>query len=173
MERIVTKRHVPTKGVMLYSERKETTMEDKLTLLDESFIEKMADLFKKAFAGEPWNDDWSDRVQLLEYVKEISGGYNALNYGIVRDGKLVAMTLGMVRHWWEGTNYNIEELCVDPDFQGQGIGSRLLKLVEEEIKQKGFHGIFLQTDSDKPAFKFYTKNGFNNLEKHVSLYKGV
>ena len=148
-------------------------MEDKLTELDESYIERMADLFQKAFAGEPWNDDWSDRAQLLEYVQEISGGRNALNYGIVRDGKLAAMALGMVRHWWEGTNYNIEELCVDPSLQGQGLGTRLLKLVEEEIKKKGFHGIFLQTDIDKPAFKFYTKNGFNNLEKHVSLYKSV
>ena len=148
-------------------------MEDKFTELDESYIERMADLFQKAFAGEPWNDDWSDRAQLLEYVKEISGGRNALNYGIVRDGKLAAMALGMVRHWWEGTNYNIEELCVDPNLQGQGLGTRLLKLVEEEIKKKGFNGIFLQTDIDKPAFKFYTKNGFNNLEKHVSLYKSV
>ena len=122
------------------------TIEDSLTLLDESYIEQMADLFKKAFAGEPWNDDWSDHTQLLEYVKEISGGYNALNYGIIRDGKLAAMTLGMVRHWWEGTNYNIEELCVAPALQGQGIGTRLLKLVSEEIKKKGCHGIFLQTE---------------------------
>ena len=122
------------------------TIEDSLTLLDESYIEQMADLFKKAFAGEPWNDDWSDRTQLLEYVKEISGGYNALNYGIIRDGKLAAMTLGMVRHWWEGTNYNIEELCVAPALQGQGIGTRLLKLVSEEIKKKGCDGIFLQTE---------------------------
>lgn len=149
------------------------TIEDSLTLLDESYIKQMADLFKKAFAGEPWNDDWNDRTQLLEYVKEISGGYNALNYGIIRDGKLAAMTLGMVRHWWEGTNYNIEELCVDPALQGQGIGTRLLKLVSEEIKKKGYHGIFLQTDSDKPAFKFYLKNGFNNLETHVSLFKNI
>ena len=148
-------------------------MEDKLTLLDDSYIEQMADLFKKAFAGEPWNDDWSDRTQLLEYVKEISGGYNALNYGLVRDGKLVAMALGMIRHWWEGTNYNIEELCVDPIFQGQGIGTHFMTLIEDEIRKKGLHGIFLQTDSDKPAFKFYTKNGFKNLEAHVSLYKSV
>ena len=148
-------------------------MEEKLISLDESRVEQMADLFKKAFAGEPWNDDWSDRSQLLEYVKEISGGRNALNYGLVRGEKIVAMALGMVRHWWEGTNYNIEELCVDPDFQGQGIGTRLLKLVEEDVKKKGFHGIFLQTDSDKPAFKFYEKNGFFNLEKHVSLYKSL
>ena len=148
-------------------------MEDKLTLLDVSYIEQMADLFKKAFAGEPWNDDWSDRAQLLEYVKEISSNCNALNYGLVRDGKLVAMALGMIRHWWEGTNYNIEELCVDPNFQGQGIGTRFMSLIEDEIREKGLHGIFLQTDSDKPAFKFYMKNGFKNLEAHVSLYKSL
>ena len=148
-------------------------MEDKLTLLDESYIEQMADLFKKAFAGEPWNDNWSDRAQLLEYVKEISKNYNALNFGLLRDGKLIAMSIGMIRHWWEGTNYNIEELCVDPDFQGQGIGTRFMSLIEDEIRKKGLYGIFLQTDSDKPAFKFYMKNGFKNLEAHVSLYKSV
>ena len=148
-------------------------MEDKLTLLDESYIEQMADLFKKAFAGEPWNDDWSDRTQLLEYIKEISSSYNALNYGLVRDGKLIAMSIGMIRHWWEGTNYNIEEFCVDPDFQGQGMGTRFMELIEDEIRKKGLHGIFLQTDSDKPAYKFYMKNGFKNLDAHVSLYKSV
>ena len=148
-------------------------MEEKLTLLDDSYLEQMADLFKKAFAGVPWNDDWSDRAQLLEYIKEISCSYNALNYGLVRDGKLIAMSIGMIRHWWEGTNYNIEELCVDPDFQGQGMGTRFMSLIEKEIKIKGLHGIFLQTDSDKPAYKFYMKNGFKNLDAHVSLYKSV
>ena len=34
-------------------------------------------------------------------------------------------------------------------------------------------GIFLQTDSDKPAYKFYHKNGFKDLAKHVSLFKGI
>jgi len=148
-------------------------MEDKLTLLDDSYLEQMAELFKKAFAGEPWNDDWSDRTQLREYIKEISSSYNALNYGLIRDGKLIAMSIGMIRHWWEGTNYNIEEFCVAPDFQGQGIGTFFMKLIEEEIRKKNLNGIFLQTDSDKPAYKFYMKNDFKNLEAHVSLYKSV
>ena len=148
-------------------------MEETLILLDESYLDQMADLFKKAFAGEPWHDDWSDRTQLLEYIKEISNGYNVLNYGLVCDGKLIAMSVGMIRHWWEGTNYNIEELCVDPECQGQGVGTRFMNLIEEEIRKKGLHGIFLQTDDDKPAYKFYMKNGFINLETHVSLYKRV
>ena len=43
-----------------------------------------------------------------EYIKDVSGYFQGLNYGLVKDGKLVAVSLGSVRHWWEGTNYNIE-----------------------------------------------------------------
>ena len=35
------------------------------------------------------------------------------------------------------------------------------------------YGIFLQTDNDKPAYKFYKKIGFGDLEAHVSLYKSL
>lgn len=42
-----------------------------------------------------------------------------------------------------------------------------------ELFKKAFAGIFLQTAMDKLSFRFYTKNGFTNLEKHVGLFKGV
>lgn len=141
--------------------------------LDNTYLEECAKLFRKAFAGEPWNDDWSDEAMLMEYIKEVSGGYNALNLGLLIDGKLVAISMGCIHHWWEGANYNIEELCVDPDVQGQGIGSRFMSMIEEETKRRGLAGIFLQTDEDKPSYKFYQKNGFSNLSLHVSLYRSI
>ena len=146
---------------------------EEFIILDDSYLPEMAELFKNSFSGEPWNDNWSDSVQLMEYVKEISGGYNALNYGLFRDGKLAAMSLGIIRHWWEGTNYNIEELCVSPDLQGQGIGTHFMRLIEDAISGKGLCGIFLQTDNDKPSYRFYQKNGFKELSSHVSFYKSV
>ena len=141
--------------------------------LDENYLLQAAQLFSSSFAGEPWNDDWSDQKMLTEYIKEVSGGYNALNYGLLIDEKLAAISLGQIRHWWEGANYNINEFCVSKDFQGKGIGSRFIKMIEDDLKKNGNAGIFLQTDIDKPSFKFYTKNGFSNLEKHVSLFKGI
>ena len=145
-------------------------MEEFITV-DETYLSEAAQLYKEAFMGEPWNDEWSDEKQLMEYIREVSGGYNSLNYGLLSDGKLVALSLGAIRHWWEGTNYNINELCVAKNLQGQGIGSRFLEMIEEDIKKRGLAGIFLQTDKDKPSYRFYRKNSFTDLDIHVSLYK--
>ena len=141
--------------------------------IDQSYLCQMKELYKSAFKGEPWNDDWSDEKQLDLYMREVCGGFNALNFGLVEDGNLLALSAGRVSHWWEGTNYAIEKLCVSPKMQGKGIGSQFMKIIEAEVKKLGLSGIFLQTDIDKPAFSFYTKNGFSNLEKHASLYKSV
>jgi len=146
---------------------------EEFIVLDDTYLNQMALLYKNAFRGEPWNDDWSDEAQLSEYIKEISKNFNALNFGLLIDGKLAAMSVGMIRHWWEGTNYNIEEFCVSPDLQGQGVGSRFMKMIEDDILNRGLCGIFLQTDSDKPSYRFYRKNGFGELDKHVSFYKKV
>ena len=148
---------------------------ENLTLieLNESYLSQMADLYREAFSGEPWNDDWSDTNQLNEYMKDISKGYNALNYGLMIDGELVGMSVGKISHWWEGTNNNIEELCIAPSYQGQGIGSEFLELIEQSAREKGLAGIFLQTDNDKPSYRFYHKNGYKDLDKHISLYKKI
>lgn len=146
---------------------------EEFIVLDDTYLNQMALLYKNAFRGEPWSDDWSDEAQLSEYIKEISKNFNALNFGLLIDGKLAAMSVGMIRHWWEGTNYNIEEFCVSPELQGQGVGSRFMKIIEDDILNRGLCGIYLQTDSDKPSYRFYKKNGFGELDKHVSFYKKV
>ena len=145
---------------------------EEFVILDQSYLPDMAKLYKSAFYGEPWNDDWSDEEQLTEYVKEKSGGFHAINYGLLMDGKLVAISMGQITHWWEGTNYVLDELCVSPDYQGIGLGTRFMGLIENDLKKRSVKGIFLQTDLDKPAYKFYQKNGFKDLSEHVSLFKG-
>lgn len=48
-----------------------------------------------------------------------------------------------------------------------------MEMIEDEIRRKGLAGIFLQTDKDKPSYRFYLKNGYKDLELHVSLYKSL
>ena len=144
---------------------------EELIVLDESYLPQMTELFRSVFTREPWNDDWSDLEMLEQYVREVSGGYHSLNYGLFIDGRLAALSMGEIRHWGEGTNYNINELCVAYDLQGHGLGTRFLKMIEEDVRKRGGAGIFLQTEADRPAFDFYRNQGYRTLTPHLSMFK--
>ena len=146
---------------------------EQFVVLDESFLPQMIELYRSVFMEKPWEDDWRDSEQLEQYIREVSGGYHALNYGLLIDGTLAAVSMGEIRHWWEGTDYIIEELCVAVPLQGQGVGTRFLKLIEDDIRSRGAAGIFLQTEADQPAYDFYRQRGFRTMTKHVSLFKSV
>jgi len=53
------------------------------------------------------------------------------------------------------------------------ICTEFLELIEQSAREKGLAGIFLQTDNDKPSYRFYHKNGYKDLDKHISLYKKI
>ena len=144
---------------------------ESFTTLDESYLPQIAELFAGAFGGEPWHDDWSNSEQLNKYIRDLSCCFSSLNYGLFANGRLAAVSIGTVRHWWEGMNYIIEEFCVSPDVQHKGVGTRFMSMIEDDIRKRGISGIFLQTESNMPSYKFYRKNGFEDMPTHVSLFK--
>ena len=133
--------------------------------------EQIKSLYKSVFMNEPWNDDWSDDKQLDEYILDLIGNRNSLSLGLVEDGQFVGMALGSVKHWYSGTEYYIEELFIKTELQGNGIGSEFIELIEQYLRDIGIHRIFLQTDNDMPAYSFYKKRGFRELNGHVSFIK--
>jgi len=139
--------------------------------LDETYLPYMAELYKKAFGQEPWNDDWSDEHQLAKYIKEIANSYHSLNYGLLINGKLAALSIGMIRHWWEGTNYNIEEFCVSPDIQGQGIGSRFMKMIEEDVKKEVCVVFFFKQTMTSRHIIFIVRMDLMNLNRILVFIK--
>ena len=137
--------------------------------LDE--LELVKELFYRVFTAEPWNDDWSDARQLDLYLRDLMGQNNSLTFGLFEDGGLVGVSMGLVKHWYTGTEYYIDELCIRTDRQGKGLGTRFLKEIEDGIQALGLTQIFLQTDTFAPACEFYRKNGYQELEGHVSFAK--
>ena len=136
-------------------------------------IELIKELYISVFTIEPWNDDWSDRKQLDLYLSDLVGQSNSLTYGLFENEQLIGVSMGRIRHWYSGTEYYIDELCIKTDKQGGGIGTFFIKEIEKAIKGIGLVHIFLQTDNDVPAYAFYKKNGFYELKEHVSFVKKV
>ena len=130
-------------------------------------------LFKEVFTNEPWNDDWSDEAQLDMYIFDLIGQSFSLTYGLYDKDELIGLSMGYIKHWFRGTEYYIDELCIRTDRQGSGAGSFFISQIEKEIGKIGIKKIFLQTDTFAPAYEFYKKRGFIEEEGHVSFSKEV
>ncbi|HFI0150750.1 TPA: GNAT family N-acetyltransferase [Streptococcus suis] len=138
-----------------------------------SDMEMVKQLFLSVFCQEPWNDDWSDQEQLDRYLGDLLSHPRALCFGLIDQDMLIALSLGHIRYWYEGTEYRIEELCISRDYQGRGIGKDFLKRIEEQLVERKIIHILLQTERNLPAFSFYEKCGFHALEEDVTMVKKV
>ncbi len=72
----------------------------------------------------------------------------------------------------QGT-FDLYWIAVDPDVQNQGLGSRLLRFLEEKVKNQGGRLILADT-STVPHYektrRFYLKNGFQEIAKIPDYY---
>ena len=72
----------------------------------------------------------------------------------------------------QGT-FDLYWIAVDPDFQEQGVGSKLLSFLEGEVKSEGGRLILADT-STIPHYektqKFYLKNGFQEMARVSDYY---
>ena len=130
-------------------------------------------LFVDVFTNEPWNDDWSDTEQLDAYIADLTGQSYSLTLGYFDGERIVGLSMGYIKHWYSGTEYIINEFCVDRQLQGKGIGSSFMKAVEAYLSENGIRQIFLLTDKNVPAYSFYQDNGFTELTRNVSFAKRI
>ena len=62
----------------------------------------------------------------------------------------------------------IENVAVDPAFQGQGLGRRLMAFAEERAREYGLHELRLYTNEVMVEnLAFYRSLGFVEVERHV------
>jgi len=70
--------------------------------------------------------------------------------------------------------YDLYWIAVNPNVQAKGIGSGLIKYIEEHLKSKGGRLILIET-SGKPGYekerKFYEKNKYEKLVEIKDFYK--
>lgn len=80
--------------------------------------------------------------------------------------------IGMARVVGDGgLNFSVVDVAVHPEFQGRGIGKKLMSEVMEFLDQNALPGSFVDLIADLPADHLYQKFGFQYLEGSVGMYK--
>ncbi len=134
-------------------------------------IEKIKPLLLDVFMSPPWNEDWSDKKQFDEYLRDLIEVRGSLLYGLYLDEELIGVSIGKIKHWCSGTEYYIDELFIAKEYQNHGYGKEFLRMIEDKLPEKGVCAIYLMTDKDKPAYEFYKKMGFEELKETTAFFK--
>jgi ribosomal protein S18 acetylase RimI-like enzyme len=82
---------------------------------------------------------------------------------------------GQIRLWKHWNKYAyIDDLAVEPDYRGQGVGYALIQRAIEWAKARGLPGILLETqDNNVAACRLYQRCGFELCGFDTQLYKGL
>ena len=130
-------------------------------------IRRYGEIYAKAFSGEPWNDPWKSEDAVI-HVKEILEMKQSYGLEYVEDNKVVGFLLGSSMLFHYGRAFEINDLAVDPAYQGKGIAKALLDRCIKDMKAQGIVGIHLITANEGFLPDFYKRHGFGR-EKEVIL----
>ena len=128
----------------------------------------------KAFQEEPWNEDWTYE-QAYTRIDEIMSARVSRGYVVYEGDVVVSMLCGRIMTYLDFKELWVDEFSVNPDYQRQGIGTKMMSFVREELKkeQEKISYIVLNTEKGYPSVKFYEANGFKADESLVFMAADV
>jgi GNAT superfamily N-acetyltransferase len=90
----------------------------------------------------------------------------------VNDG-IVAFALGYREPTDVGEVFHLSIFGVRPDAQRTGVGTRLLRHLEDRLREIGVNTIYLGTNKRTPAEAFYRKHGYEVSDEEIEMSRNL
>ena len=142
-------------------------MAERIENLRTDHLDECAHLLASVFNAEPWNANYTfdTAKKELAWTLDVPGfvGLVALDEGVV------AFAVGYIEQDDEREIFCLKTLCVRPDAQGKGVGSRLMQRLKEKLEKMGVNLSYLTTHKGTPAESFYKKIGYKVSDEDVLM----
>lgn len=140
----------------------------KIKPIDMNHITRYGEIYATAFSGEPWNDPWKAEDAVI-HVRELLETKTSYGLEYVEDEKVVGFLVGTSMLFHYGRTFEINDLAVDPQYQGHGIAKALLEQCKKDMKEQGIVGIHLITSGDGFLPEFYQRHGFKREDQVILM----
>ena len=146
-------------------------MVERIEALTADRLDECANLLVTTFNVEPWNDSYTHdtaKAQLAWHLR-VPGFLGLVS---VNDG-IHAFAVGYREPMDEGDVYHLSIFCVKPDVQRTGVGTRLLRTLEERLREAGVGTVYLGTHRGTPAEAFYAKHGYRASAEEIEMSRDL
>lgn len=137
-----------------------------ITEEDYEFIYELKKNAYKEYVEANWGA-WDETAQ-REYFKKFIEVYKDTTYLIQLDEKVIGFYND---EFLENGDYEVGNICIVPEYQGRGIGTKILKDIMEQYADKNIH---IQYFKQNPVGKLYERLGFvanGETKTHYQMIK--
>ncbi|MCD7782105.1 MAG: ribosomal protein S18-alanine N-acetyltransferase [Methanosphaera sp.] len=86
--------------------------------------------------------------------------------------ELAHSVVGYIIYWVKDGNGHIIAIAIDKNYQGMGIGSRILDIIIDIFGKNDIHNVILEVrKSNLRAIKFYKNHGFITIDEQPNYYE--
>ncbi len=95
------------------------------------------------------------------------------SYGLIieNDNSVLGFVMGYFKQYDDIIGYALDEIFITSEYQNKGIGSMLLRELEQRVKEKGASCVELQAVNDDMHERYYGKAGYKNAKNFVMKVK--
>jgi ribosomal protein S18 acetylase RimI-like enzyme len=124
---------------------------------EEKDLLEVANLYRTEYSEKPYNEKWDE-----ETTTEIVKNYFKKSKILVAEDnqRVIGFIIFGTFQWSDGQRGHIKEIVITKEFQGQGIGTKLMKKAEEDLSKSNIKIIRLSAHIESRAINLYHKLGF-------------
>jgi aminoglycoside 6'-N-acetyltransferase I len=122
-------------------------------------LEECAQLYVRVFAEPPWQEEWSpaDARRHLEQTLKTPGFVGLVAH---EGDRIVGVVTGVSRCGATGDYFLFDDMFIDHNRRGQGIGRQLMDALKRRLAADGVIALTLFTQATSRAAAFYRGYGF-------------
>jgi diamine N-acetyltransferase len=137
--------------------------------IDESDFEQLLKLIQEFSIFEQLPDKMTNSLEKMKEEKDFFQGFVAET----TDQKIIGYASYFFCYYtWIGKSLYLDDLYIQPEYRGKGIGTDLIRQIIGKAKETGCHKVRWQVSKwNRPAIDFYRKIGaeINDVEQNCDL----
>lgn len=133
-------------------------------------LQECASVFYQVFGPQGCGEQWTVetcKARLMETTVKKEFCFVAIN-----DEKIIGMIIALPEMREQDRDIFVDTFCVLSSYQGQHVGSNLMRTLEKACKQQGYKNIRLMGNPTFVSFNWYKNYGFHE-SKWVELEKPI
>ena len=144
----------------------------KIQAIKQKDLKLISQLYVSVFSSPPWNEHWEykwayERLNWIHQSHDFAGFFSL-------DGdKVNGAILGYFIPFKGNKGFKLVEFFVDTNYQHQGVGTKLLRQLELNLKQDNYDFISLLTAKNTDAESFYLNRNYRRDDKLVLLRREI